>query len=166
MQERAGKGKLGIGRRVLVAAGLSSLALAASAATPDPSRAVIPGDGGCGSVCVYYGPGAMLSSAAPINRCDHVFARSQRLACSGWNYWDRTRVWKASGEWIRVGFWTTDRVMHFRRFYGVYLNPPIVVYRTDPALIGGSAAQYNASTCAWDLDDGAGSSVQCDAVIF
>jgi hypothetical protein len=155
-----------VGRRVLLIACLSALAFVARAASPDSSGAVIPGDGGCGPVCTYYGPGEVLSSTGPLNRCDHVLPRSQRLACAGWNYWDRTRVWKQSGDWIRVGFWNSDRTMHYRRYYGVYLNPPIVVYRTDSGMTHGAADQYNASVCAWDLDDGAGSSVQCDAIIF
>lgn len=124
------------------------------------------GGSGCHDFCYYVG---WLSSTGPIDQCLSVFpSGSQRIACSGWNNWDRSRVYKAGGGWIRVGFWNPDRTMHYLSFTGTRVDPnPIVVLRTDPGLVGGPANSYNAVTCAYDVTNGGdASSVECDALIF
>lgn len=123
-------------------------------------------DGGC-SVCRFYDYGGYdyLTPSFPVDMCGAVLPSSQSVACAGWNYWDRTRVWKSSGGWIRVGFWHRDihsgTVRMEFRLYGEHANGQVLtVDRTD---VGGSA--YNVSTCGYDFDHGGPSSyVLCEAI--
>ena len=55
-------------------------------------------------VSSYYGFNN-LTPSYPTDRCSAVVPSSHSLACSGFNGWDRTRVYKDHGGWIKVGFW-------------------------------------------------------------
>ena len=147
---------------ILAALALASATSGGEAARPQPMPV---GDPGCG-VCRFYDANGYgwVSPSAPVNRCTAVFTGSQALACSGWSYWDRTRVWKASGGSIRVGFW--DRAgglptMHYRIYNDPYWNGRVItVDRTEV-----DAQPYVVSTCAYDYAyGGAPSSVLCEAI--
>ena len=148
---------------ILAALALASATAGGEAARPDP---VVVGDGGC-TVCRFFDTAGYgwLSPAAPVDRCTSVFGGSQALACSGWSYWDRTRVWKASGGWIRAGFWYRPAggmpTMAYRIFGGPYWNGPVIT--VDRTEVG--APPYSVSTCAYDyVYGGPPSSVLCEAI--
>jgi hypothetical protein len=146
---------------IAAAALLSSTGDAAGVGSPQ----TVVGDGGC-IVCPFfdYGDYGTLSLSQPVNRCTSVFGGSQGLACSGWSYWDRTRVWKASGGSIRVGFWYLPAgglpTMAYRMYNDPWNGGVVTVDRTE---VG--APWYVASTCAYDyVYGGAPSSVYCEAI--
>jgi hypothetical protein len=146
----------------LVTASALSLALAAVAWAPNEGG----GGGGCHIGCYYVG---FLSSSLPVDGCTAVYPHGQAIACTGWNNWDRSRVYKATGGSIRVGFWDPNNppnnTIHYHVFSGVWVDPsPIVVLRTDSTMVHGAANSYNAVLCAWD--SGTESSVECDALLF
>ena len=147
---------------ILAALALASATSGGEAARPDPT---VVSDGGC-TVCRFFDTAGYgwVSPSAPENRCTAVFSGSQGLACSGWSYWDRTRVWKASGGSIRVGFWDRSSglpTMHYRIYSDPYWNGRVItVDRTEAG-----ALPYNVSTCAYDYSyGGAQSSVLCEAI--
>jgi hypothetical protein len=148
---------------ILAALALATATSGGEAARPDTT--IVP-DGGC-VVCRFfdYSGYGTLSLTAPVNRCGSVFpSGSQANACAGWSYWDRTRVWKAGGGWIRVGFWYRPPgalpAMAYRIFGSGWNGSVATVDRTE---IG--APPYIASTCAYDyVYGGPASSVLCEAI--
>jgi hypothetical protein len=112
----------------------------------------------------YYGFNN-LTPTYPTDRCSAVFPSSHSLACSGFNGWDRTRVYKDHGGWIKVGFWDSGipRRDYYFEFAGTIMSPPIVVLRTDVF-----APPYNASFCGYDFTQAPTSSsyVKCEAIRF
>ena len=154
-------------KRVLLVTVIAAAALLAStgeAAAASIEPMVVP-DGGC-IVCPFFDNGnyGVLALAVPANRCAAVFNGSQGLACSGWSYWDRTRVWKVSGGGIRLGFWYRNSsglpTMAYRMYNDPWNGRVITVDRIE---VG--APSYNASTCAYDyVYGGAPSSVFCEAI--
>jgi hypothetical protein len=112
----------------------------------------------------YYGFNN-LTPTYPTSRCSAVFPSSHSLACSGFNGWDRTRVYKDHGGWIKVGFWGPGipPLDYYFEFAGMSMNPPIVVLRTDV-----SSPPYNASFCGYDFDrtPTASSYVKCEGIRF
>jgi hypothetical protein len=112
----------------------------------------------------YYGFNN-LTPTYPTDRCSGVLPSSHSLACSGFNGWDRTRVYKDHGGWIKVGFWDSGipRLDYYLEFTGMIMSPPIVVLRTDVF-----APPYNASFCGYDFDQTptASSYVKCEAIRF
>ena len=110
----------------------------------------------------YYGLNN-LTPTYPTDRCSAVFPSSHSLACSGYTGWDRTRVYKSHGGWIKVGFWDSGipRRAYSLEFAGTIMTPPIVVLRTDVF-----APPYNASFCGYDFDrtPTASSYVKCEAI--
>jgi hypothetical protein len=111
----------------------------------------------------YYGFNN-LSPTYPTNRCP-VLPSSHSLACSGFTGWDRTRVYKDHGGWIKVGFWGpgVPPLDYYLEFTGAIMAPPIVVSRTDVW-----APPYNASFCGYDFAQAptASSYVKCEAIRF
>src|SRR4051812_39039580 len=144
---------------VTVIAAAALLVATVDAAATSIETTVVP-DGGC-IVCPFYDNGryGTLALAVPVNRCAAVFNGSQGLACSGWSYWDRTRVWKASGGAIRLGFWYRGAsglpTMAYRMYNDPWNGRVVTVDRTE---VG--APTYIVSTCAYDyVYGGAASSV-------
>lgn len=115
-------------------------------------------------ITTYYGFNN-LTPTYPTDRCSAVLPGSHSLACSGFNNWDRTRVYKDHGGWIKVGFWDSGvpPLDYYFEFTGTIMNPPIVVLRVD---VG--APPYNASFCGYDFDQTPtpSSYVQCQAIRF
>lgn len=115
-------------------------------------------------VTLYYGLNN-LTPSYPTDRCSAVFPGSHSLACSGFNNWDRTRVYKDHGGWIKVGFWDAGVPPrdYYLEFTGIAMSPPIVVLRTDVY-----APPYNASFCGYDFDRTPTNSsyVRCEAIRF
>jgi hypothetical protein len=115
-------------------------------------------------VSPYYGFNN-LTPSYPTDRCSAVLPSSHSLACSGFNGWDRTRVYKDHGGWIKVGFWDSGipPLDYYFEFAGPIMTPPIVVLRTDVW-----APPYNASFCGYDFSQTptASSYVRCDAIRF
>ncbi len=147
---------------ILAALALAFATSGGEAARPDP---VVVGDGGC-SVCRFfdYAGYGTLSATAPVDRCTSALGGSQGLACSGWSYWDRTRVWKATGGWMRVGFWDRGSsglpTMRYRLYGRDWNGQVITVDRFDTG-----AGPYNVATCAYEHTwGGPGSSVLCEAI--
>lgn len=136
-------------RLLLVATAAAALALPAAASA---------------TINTYYGYN-YLTSTSPTNACLSVFpSGSTGLACDGYNNWDRSRVYKNSGGWIKVGFWSSSGPTdYYFEFTGTINNPPIVVLRTD---VG--APSYNATFCGYDygMAPTASSYVQCQSIIF
>jgi hypothetical protein len=155
--------------RALLALGILALALAAGQpATAAGPRSVFEDGGGC-TVCRFYGPYgiSILNANTPYEACSNVLGPgSHGLACAGWNYWDRTRVWKYSGGSIRVGFWYRNvfgvATMGYRIYNAPYWNGQVLtVDRTE--LTG--VTPYSASTCAYDYSyGGPESAVLCEAI--
>jgi hypothetical protein len=112
----------------------------------------------------YYGFNN-LTPTSPTDHCAAVFPSSHSLACSGFNGWDRTRVYKDHGGWIKVGFWGPGipPLDYYLEFAGTIMSPPIVVLRTDVF-----APPYNASFCGYDFTQAptASSYVKCEAIRF
>ena len=167
MHKLLGAGRTVPMKRALLIASLAAAALFASAGdgAAVSIEPMVVGDGGC-IVCPFFDNGdyGMLSLTRPENRCG-IFSGSQGLACAGWNYWDRTRVWKASGGWIRVGFWYRAAgglpTMAYRIFGDSFWNGRVIT--VDRTEVGAPA--YNASTCAYDyVHGGPASSVFCEAI--
>jgi hypothetical protein len=147
---------------ILAALALASATSGGEAARPEP---VVVVDGAC-TVCRFfdYAGFGTVAPAAPVDRCVSALHGSVALACSGWSYWDRTRVWKASGGWIRVGFWDHSNgglpAMRYRVYGSGWNGQVITVDRYDTG-----AGPYNVSTCAYDFSyGGAASSVLCEAI--
>jgi hypothetical protein len=155
-------------RAAALALSLAALFLGAGAPTAaaQPPQLVVEGGGGCG-VCRFYDDGGwnVVSTSIPVDRCASALpGGSHSVACAGWSYWDRTRVWKNSGGSIRVGFW-----------YRNYQNFPTMSYRIAGASWNGGAVTfdrteglatpYNVSTCAYDFSyGGAQSYVICEGI--
>ena len=115
-------------------------------------------------VSQYYGFNN-LTPTYPTDRCSAVVPSSHSLACSGFNAWDRARVYKDHGGWIKVGFWGSGipPLDYYFEFTGAAMTPPIVVLRTDVW-----APPYNASFCGYDFarTPTASSYVKCEAIRF
>jgi len=112
----------------------------------------------------YYGFNN-LTPTYPTNRCSAVLPSSHSVACSGFTGWDRTRVYKDHGGWIKVGFWGSGvpPLDYYWEFTGAAMAPPIVVSRADVW-----APPYNASFCGYDFAQAptASSYVRCEAIRF
>jgi hypothetical protein len=112
----------------------------------------------------YYGFNN-LAPTYPTNRCSAVLPSSHSVACSGFTGWDRTRVYKDHGGWIKVGFWGpgVPPLDYYLEFTGSIMAPPIVVSRTDVW-----APPYNSSFCGYDFAQAptASSYVKCEAIRF
>jgi hypothetical protein len=126
---------------------------------------VLAGSAAAGTdVNPYYGFNN-LTPTYPTNRCPAVLPSSHSLACSGFTGWDRTRVYKDHGGWIKVGFWGPGipPLDYYFEFTGAIMTPPIVVLRTDVW-----APPYNASFCGYDFAQTptASSYVRCEAIRF
>ena len=126
---------------------------------------VLAGSAAAGTdVNPYYGFNN-LTPTYPTNRCPAVLPSSHSLACSGFTGWDRTRVYKDHGGWIKVGFWGPGipPLDYYFEFTGTIMTPPIVVLRTDVW-----APPYNASFCGYDFAQTptASSYVRCEAIRF
>lgn len=129
---------------------LLALALAACAlALPTVAEA---------SIDTYYYDN--LGANYPVDQCDN---NTISFACSGWNYWDRSRVYKYDGGDIAVGFLTTGPLVFYypASVFCCVRNGsnPILVYRTD---VG--APTYNRAAC--DYASGTASTSLCEAIIF
>jgi hypothetical protein len=115
-------------------------------------------------VNAYYGFNN-LTPSYPTDRCSAVFPSSHSLACSGFSGWDRSRVYKDHGGWIKVGFWGPGipPLDYYLELSGAIMAPPIVVVRTDVW-----APPYNASFCGYDFarTPTASSYVKCEAIRF
>jgi hypothetical protein len=131
---------------------------------PIAPRYTVVGDGG---ITNYYNDGHydLLGWYLPPDRCSAVLpGGSQAVACSGWSYWNRNRVWKAGGGWIRVGFWriTSDGYPVFDawNFDSSWNGRAAVVDRTDV-----NAPPYNVVGCAYDFEHGRDwSNVLCEVI--
>jgi hypothetical protein len=151
---------------VVFAALLPGVGVRTAAAEPtQPPRLVYEDGGGCG-VCRFYGVDgyAVVNQNVPLGMCDAVGTYAHSLACSGWSYWNRTRVWKSRGDFIRVGFWYRGASSWPTMAYNIYgagwNGQVITVDRTD---VG--AGPYNVSTCAYDFTYGGDESVVlCEAI--
>jgi hypothetical protein len=78
------------------------------AAAAEPRESLFFEDGGSCTVCRFYAVDgyALVYQNVPFGACDSALGPyAHSVACSGWSYWDRTRVWKDRGDSIRVGFW-------------------------------------------------------------
>ena len=153
--------------RALLVLAIVLLALAAGQpATATTPGTVFEGAGGCG-VCRYYGDYGFspVNQNIPYNACASVLGPwSNSVACSGWSYWDRTRVQKGSGGHIRVGYWyRADSVPTMAyRIYGPNWNGlTITVDRLEVE----NVPTYNVSMCAYDFTyGGPQSSVLCEGI--
>jgi hypothetical protein len=151
---------------VALAALLPGAGVPTAAAYPSqPPTLVYESGGGCG-VCRFYGVDgyAPINQNIPLGMCDALGYHAHSVACSGWSYWDRTRVWKARGDFIRVGFWYrgADNLPTMAYYvYGAGWNDRVLtVDRTEV-----DAAPYNVSTCAYDYTYGGDESlVLCEAI--
>jgi hypothetical protein len=139
---------------------------AAAAQPTEPPRDVFE-DGGSCTVCRFYAPDgyAVVNQNVPFGACDSALGPyAHSVACSGWSYWDRTRVWKARGDFIRVGFWyrgPDDLPTMAYKIYGAGWNDRAIT--VDRLEVG--AAPYNVSTCAYDYTYGGDESlVLCEAI--
>jgi hypothetical protein len=81
------------------------------------------------------------------------------VACSGWNNWDRHRVYKNSGDFIHIAFQGPDGTPYYcgGPFAG---TGTFVILRVDC----GSAPPYNRGFCQYH--SGNSSYVKCEMIIF
>ena len=119
----------------------------------------------------YYGYN-YLGARTPVDECNWDGTDYKALACSGWNYWDRTRVWKNSGDCILVGFsgWNPNPPPHVPVLYEpghayclAWNGDVITVDRTTAG-----APPYQRSTCAYDTRYHGGNSsyVKCEGIVW
>jgi hypothetical protein len=137
------------------------------AAAAEPRESLFFEDGGSCTVCRFYAVDgyAVVNQNVPFGACDSALGPyAHSVACSGWSYWDRTRVWKDRGDSIRVGFWyrgPDDLPTMGYHIYGAAWNGWVItVDRTEVGV-----PPYNVSTCAYDYAYGGDESVVlCEAI--
>ena len=107
-----------------------------------------------GAEVTYYGFN-YLSPTLPSNHC---YSGSQGVACSGFNNWDRHRVYKNSGDWIHIAYQASDGTPYYCG--GPFMGTgTFVILRTSCG-----APPYQRGFCQYV--SGSSSYVKCEMIIF
>jgi hypothetical protein len=105
-------------------------------------------------VVTYYG----FNYLSPTLPQDHCSPGTQGVACSGFNNWDRHRVYKNSGDWIHIAYQASNGTPYYCG--GPFMGTgTFVILRTDCG-----APTYNRGFCQYV--DGFSSYVKCELIIF